>query len=74
MILVVEEGSTHIDWSEAGGVRVSVWHELVEWERSAEESAATKPSKYDDKATVITIWQKSKDDVGQVVEFTHTVK
>ena len=78
VIWVVQRASRHLDWNEVpegigGNVGVTVWHEMIE-----EKKAGAKvelPYRKDGYVpeSIFTVWQKMKDDMGDIVEFTQGV-
>lgn len=78
VIFVVPEGSRHLDWNEVpeeggGSVGVSVLHELVEEKGASLGAELPQGEDNGDPAAVVTVWQRTKNEVGEIVEFTQAV-
>ena len=75
VIWTVEKTSRHMDWNEVpegigGKIDVSVWHDLVQ----DQKSRSTKLPEDSSKApNVVFIWQEKVGGPAQVVEFTQGV-
>jgi acyl-CoA synthetase (AMP-forming)/AMP-acid ligase II len=72
VIWTVEKTSRHMDWNEVpegigGKIDVSVWHQLVQDQKS---TAAALPSDSDKAPGVAFLWQESVGKPAEVVEFT----
>jgi acyl-CoA synthetase (AMP-forming)/AMP-acid ligase II len=75
VIWTVEKTSRHMDWNEipegiGGKIDVSVWHQLVQDQKSA---AASLPSDSDKAPGVVFLWQESVGKPAEIVEFTQNV-
>ena len=75
VIWTVEKTSRHMDWNEVpegigGKVDVSVWHDLVQDQRSRSTKLPEDTSKA---PNVVFIWQEKVGGPAEVVEFTQGV-
>lgn len=75
IIWTVEKTSRHMDWSEVpegigGKIDVSVWHELVQEQKSG---APQLPADTDKAPGVVFLWQESVGKPAEIVEFTQQV-
>ncbi|KAI9760509.1 MAG: hypothetical protein M4579_001594 [Chaenotheca gracillima] len=75
VIWVVEQGSRHMDWSQDAdssnkSTGVSTWHDIIGDGKSSEASELPPRQKDDHVSGLVTIWQKSKNDPGQAVEYS----
>jgi len=75
VIWTVEKTSRHMDWNEVpegigGKVDVSVWHDLVQDQKSRNTKLPEDTSKA---ANLVFIWQEKPGAPAEVVEFTQGV-
>lgn len=78
VIWVVPKVSRHLDWNEGsegigGKVGISVWHDMIEEKKG--KATSDLPDRTDGYTpeNVVTVWQKNKEEVGEVVEYTQGV-
>lgn len=74
LIWVTDSGSKHMDWNEipkgsGGSINVSTWQEIVEDHKSTSSELPTLTTGQTPKA-LVTFWQSSSGDVGQMTEYT----
>ncbi|KAI9789504.1 MAG: hypothetical protein M1835_001626 [Candelina submexicana] len=73
---VVKGGNRQMDWNEVpegigGKIEVSVWHEVIDSRKDAGPSEIPSNLGKGSVENIVTIWQPKRDEVGEVIEFTH---
>jgi acyl-coenzyme A synthetase/AMP-(fatty) acid ligase len=76
IIWTVEKSSRHMGWSEVpegigGKIDISVWHELVQDQQSADIALPTTTEKV---PPVVFLWQEAVGKSAEIVEFTQQVR